>query len=534
MPIRTIFTIFLFAISFSTRAQTKVTVGRPYEVIDSPNKYYFTDRGEIMTLKVDKGDIIIQKMDAKSLVFKSIKVYDDVPKGYVIEKVTEFKNHYYFFYSLYENDKEMLYSREIDFAKGEFQGPGKKIVTVDEKITGSLAMTGFYRMGIKDKYDFYFSYDSSSMVVQYRIKPEKRSDAKSYDIIGMHVFDRELKEKWVKKVTMPYTEKKMDNLDYSVDAAGNVYIVTRVFDDNTTDLKKRGEDEANYHLEILKVATGAGTLSTTKVQLADKFVQSLWLYEAAAKGTMVCAGFYNKGERNVSADGIILFKLGQDGKLSNINAIEIPLEVLNQNASAKDRRKNERKEGDDDAELSNLVLQHVNIQRDGSLVLVGEKRYVKQTTSYTGTRTTSSYTTYYAEEILVTKVDPSGKLAWMKKLPKRQVSAIGYYGISYRYMAGSSTHLFMFLDNEKNATLAKDAVARPAVHTDGSGGFLTAYGIDDKTGATVRETVLDTRNVNGMEVYQFSPTRLVSPLPNTLVFEAYKKKKEDVLIKIEF
>ncbi|WP_276374626.1 hypothetical protein [Chryseolinea sp. H1M3-3] len=525
--------LMLVGASLTSSAQLKVTVGTPYEVIDSPSKYYFSERGQILTLKVDKKRIILQKMDAQTLAFKSLKVYEDFPKDYVIEKVTEFKNRYYLFYSLYENDSELLFSREIDFVKGEFIGKGKKISTVNEKITGSLAVSGFYRFSVADKYDFYFSYDSTAMVVQYRVKPDKRNDAKSYDKIGMRIFDKDLNEKWSKNIEMPYTEKKMDNLDYSVDAAGNVYIVTRVFDDNTTDVKKRGEDDANYHLEILKVAAGSGTISTTQVQVKDKFVQKLWLYEAAAKGTMVCAGFYNKGENTGNADGIIMFRLGQDGKLTNMNTFEIPLEILNQNVKGKERRKNERKEGDDEAEFSNLVLEHVVVQPDASIVLIGEKQYSRTHTSYSNGRS-SSYTTYHAEDILVTKVDPSGKLAWMKKIPKRQQSGVGFYGISYRYFHAGNVHLFLFLDNEKNITLAKDKVLAPALHVDGQGGFLTAYGIEDKSGVVVQETILDTRNVNGVEVFQFSPTRLVSPLPNTLVFEAYKKKKEDVLVKIVF
>jgi hypothetical protein len=228
-----------------------------------------------------------------------------------------------------------------------------------------------------------------------------------------------------------------------------------------------------------------------------------------------------------------MFRLGQDGKPSNMNTFEIPLEILNQNASGKERRKNERKEDDDEAEFSNLVLEHVVVQPDASIVLVGERLYSKTHTSYANGRSTT-YTTYHAEDILVTKVDASGKLAWMKKIPKRQQSGAGYNGISYKYFLSGSAHLFLFLDNEKNKTLGKDKALAPALHQDGQGGFLTAYGIDDKTGGLVQETILDTRDVNGMEVYQFSPTRLVSPLPNTLVFEAYKKKKEDVLVKIEF
>lgn len=527
--------LLLLVISLTNWAQPKITVGTPYEVIDSPSKYYFSENGHILTLKVvskaDKQGVILQKMDAKTLTLKSLKSYEDFPRGYEIERVTEFKNHYYLFYSTYEEGMEMLFYREIDFAKGEFIGKGKNIVTVNQKVTAAFPVTGYYSFGVRDKYDFYFSYDSTSLVVQYRLKPEKRNDSKSCDVIGMHVFGEDLKVKWKKDVQMPYTEKKMDNLDYSVDAAGNVYIVTRVFNDNTTDLRKRGVDEANYHIEILKVATGSGTVAAIPVPVNDKFIQKLWLYEAAEPGTMVCAGFYNKGKNSANADGIIMFRLGQNSKPTSMVNIEIPLDILNQNVRAKERRKNERKEEDNNAEFSNLMLHHVVVQSDGSIVLVGERRYFITHRSYDGR---SSYTTYHADDILVTKVDASGRLAWMTKIPKRQQSRAGFYGMSYKYFVARHAHLFLFLDNEKNRTLAKDKALSPTLHIDGQGGFLTAYGIDDESGAAVQETILDTRNVNGVEVYQFSPTRLVSPLPNTLVFEAYKKKKEDVLVKIEF
>ena len=191
--------LLLVATFFTAGAQLKITVGKPYEVIDSPSKFYFSENGQILTLKVDKKTVLLQKLDAKTLTFKSLKSYDDFPKDYVIERVTEFKNHYYLFYSTYEDEKEMLYSREIDFTKGEFIGKGKNVLTVSEKITGTLSVSGFYRYSVQDKYDFYFSYDSTSMVVQYRVKPDKRNDAKSFDVIGMHVYDKDLKEKWSKK-----------------------------------------------------------------------------------------------------------------------------------------------------------------------------------------------------------------------------------------------------------------------------------------------------------------------------------------------
>jgi hypothetical protein len=45
--------------------------------------------------------------------------------------------------------------------------------------------------------------------------------------------------------------------------------------------------------------------------------------------------------------------------------------------------------------------------------------------------------------------------------------------------------------------------------------------------------LLDTRNINGTAVYQFAPSRIVDTGRNTFVFEVYKKKKEDVLVKVE-
>jgi hypothetical protein len=130
----------------------------------------------------------------------------------------------------------------------------------------------------------------------------------------------------------------------------------------------------------------------------------------------------------------------------------------------------------------------------------------------------------------VAKINAAGKLAWMKKLPKRQEGGSGFGGMSYRYFISKDYHFFMFLDNEKNMDLPLTEV--PARHVDGAGGFLTAYQVNDKTGEVSKISLLNTRDVNGMEVFQFAPYRMMATDVNTLVFEAYKKKKEDILVKI--
>ncbi|HEY5747933.1 MAG TPA: hypothetical protein VIU12_17810 [Chryseolinea sp.] len=523
-------TVFIILHSLGGLAQSKVTVGKPYDVIDADSKLYFTRGGEILTVKIDKKkNVILQKLSSIDLTFKGIKMYDDFPKGAMLEKITQFKNRYFLFFTLYEDKLEQLFYREIDFAKGAFIGGSNKLITSDEKISGMPVMTGFYRFSTTDKFNFYFSYDSSSMVVQYRVQSQIRNDAKSFDRIGLHVFDQTMTEKWGKRVEMPYTEKKMDNLNYTVDSKGNVYIATRIFEDNTTDLKKRDEEEPNYHLEILKIES-SGKVSSTPVDVADKFIKTILLYENA-KGSMVGAGYYNKGKQTANADGVMMFSLGANGKLSNLNTYEIPTDVLNQYATGREKRQHNRSDKDDKAEFENLSLRDVVNGKDGSILLVGEQRYAITRTRYnSSTHTSSSTTTYYCNDILVTKIDPSGKLAWMKKLPKRQLSTVGYYGLSYRYVRGNTNHYFFCLDNEKNLDLPLSEV--PASHVAGQGGFLTAYIVNDKTGEVMKKSLVDTRDIQGMEVYQFDPDRIMFTAAYTLVFEAYKKKKEDILVKV--
>lgn len=528
----TILALISLFFSLSAQGQAKITVGQPYDVIDAYAKHYFTYKGDILTIKLTKRAVILQKLSAGTLKFQQTRLHDDFPKGYQVEQITKFKDRFYFFYSTWENEQEQLFAREIDLAGCSLK-PAKKIITVNEKITGSLVKTGWMSAGIADKYDFYFSHDSTNMVVQYRIKPDKRDDSKSFDVIGMHVFNSSLTEKWGGKITMPYTEKKMDNLDYSLDSKGNAYIVTRVYNDDSTDKKKRGEDEANYRLEILKITDPKTPVSTAKVELGDKFVKTLWLYENPKSG-MIAAGYYNMGKTGRKAvdnvDGVLMFKLDAAGKPSTVTTYEIPVDVLNQYASGKDKRKNERKEDDDDAEATNMVLRNVYINPDGSVMLVGEQYFEKMHSSYAN-GSSNVYYTYHYHDILVTMIDPAGKLAWMKKLPKRQRGGAGRGGMGFAHINMKDNHYFVFLDNEKNKDLPVTEL--PAQHIDNQGGFLTAYHVESKTGNVKKLTLLDTRNVNGMEVFQFNSDRILGITKNTFVCEVYKKKKEDVLIKVE-
>jgi hypothetical protein len=520
----------LIMLNFSIQAQSVVN-GAPYKVIDAFTKLYYNDGENVLTIKIDRDLYTLQALNANTLKETARNEFDDFPKGAVREFIKQINGRVFLFYSHFDKSSriEQLFYREL-FIKTATMSDHKKLLSVDSEIAGSLQSRGYFNYFTTDKFDIQESKDGKRLLITYRLKPLKRNDAENHDVIGFHVFDENLNPIWAKQATMPYTEKKMNNLDYTVDSQGNVYELAMVYKDNTTDAKKKGDEDANYRLELLKFKAQTGTLEKTPMEIKGKFLSNGWLYETT-DGEIVCAGFYHNGERNSGVKGVFSIRIGKESKgVLSANQYEIPLAILNQNASAREIKKNDKKEEKDEVSMNNLKLQQILINDDGSLVLVGEQEY-SITTSYVdanGKYRTS--TRYYTDDILLTKIDSNGKLVWMKKLPKRQ-SGGAFSQLSYRYMKSGNDHVFLYVDNEKNHNLSDSDV--PVYQVNVSTGFLTAYVVGDAKGDVKKMPITSLLEINGVKAYQFTPQRILPLNESEFVFEIYKKKKEDLLIKVK-
>ena len=477
-----------------------------------------------MMVKITGRRVTIQKFSSAGMKFIKIKVHEDMPKGYVMENLRKVGENYYLFYSLWDraNETEQLYYREIDFSAGSFNGPAKRLLKIKGRLAGFFTGGG-WSMGVTDKFSFNVSFDETKLLIQYRRKPLIRDDSKNYDVIGFNVFDPELEEVWSEEVRMPYTEAQMSNLDYSVDADGNAYILASVFN---------GTSRTTSHIELLRIENETGEIDITEIKVGTMFIKNIWLYEGP-NDYMVCAGFYSKLKSSNNADGIFLAKAGKDGEVYDVAKYEIPLSVLNQYTSARTQKKTSKREKKNKAEFDELELRNLIIGDDGSIVMIGEQYYVLVHTSYSSDGKSRTYYTYHYNDMLITKIDPDGELAWMKKLPKRQTGRKGRGGMGYKYVYDekSDEHFLLFLDNFKNMELSLDQV--PANHSDGAGGFLTAYKIDGEDGAVTKASIFNVKDVNGTAVYQFQTGRIFSTKPGEIMVEVYKKKKEDVMIRID-
>jgi len=517
-------------------ADYSVKVSEPYRVVDADYKWLLSNDGDIVSLKFDGKDIYIQRFDGTKPAYLGEKKYESyLPKNYVVEQVKEFKNRYYVFYSSWDGDnqKEQLFAAEVDFAKGEFTGTPRLLLQVNGKISGKYSGRA-YDFQLRDKFEILTSTDSKAILVKYRKKPEVKNDKKSFDIIGLGTFDADLKKVSVKEIVMPYTERRMNNLDYQIDNDGNLYMLTKIFhDDSNDDKKKRKDTLANYHVELFTIKSGSDKLNISKLENKDKFITSLWIFDSPSSPDLIAGGYYSNGKGKdftKSCDGIMTFKMKEDGTVSEPSYYDIPVELINEYESGKTKRKNEKKEEKGEgAKFTDLKLKELKIERDGSMILIGEQTFILAHTTG-GNMGSRTYYTYHYNDILATKIDASGKLAWMRKIPKQQTGTNGQGGMSFDFFGVLNEYFLVFLDNVKNIDLPTDK--QPAAHTDGKGGYLTGVRIAGADGNYTKGSILNAREVEDFKLHQFSVDRIVKISETSFVLEAYKKSKEDVMIKV--
>jgi len=320
--------------------------------------------------------------------------------------------------------------------------------------------------------------------------PEFRSDKKNYDVLGFQVFDESMKKIWGGEFRMPYTEAVMDNSNFSVDGKGNAYLLANVYDDDSRREKDKSTGLPGYHYEVMKFTKDSKKMLIVPIDLKENFINESSLVENSSNEMIVACTYGTKAKSN-GTDGIFLATINQQGKLVNYmnGYYQFPKEELLKYESARMRRKIEK---NDDNPVANLKVRDVLVDSDGSIFISCEEYFKRVVTTYiSGVITTNTY--YYYNDILTSKIDASGKFAWMCKIPKRQrgINTGGKGTMSYKLVSDASGYYFLYLDNIKNMKLADNE--EPKAHIDGMGGQVIVSKIT-KDGVSSKELLFDTRD----------------------------------------
>lgn len=434
--------------------------------------------GYVQVSHDQRNSLIFQRFDSK-LHLKGENEVDlnKLPKSYRSELITQIGREYYWFFSTWDKgeDRESLYAQEIDPQAGKMKGSAREIASTTK-------LANFFG---DSKWNFFYSFDQSKILVEYRKKPERRNDNKSNDVIGFQVYDDQMTKLWGREIRMPYTEAKMDNEDFSVDSRGNIYMLAKVYDEKRGDRKR-----PNYHFEILKWTKEHEEVDIIPFKFTDKFVNSAYITEDG-NGNIVIGGYYTKRRNSGSTDGIFLLKLDDNNEMNNVmkGIYPFPVNVMKQYESARTQRRMERKEEKGEVEDANLNLRSVVMKADGSIQVIGEESYSVTTTYYNG-RTSYTRTLYYYNDIMVMEIGSDGEMKWVKKVPKAQVGSAGRGGMSFKNFNYNGDTYFFFMDHKKNLDIQKDEA--PSAHSDGAGGILMAVKID-ADGNMKKDSIFDVR-----------------------------------------
>jgi len=508
-------------------AKVKVTWGESYEV---PKHY--GDAGFFGNPKDGYAEVFlhgmtslfIKKFDGSMtpLGDQTIDI-SDMRAGANSEAFYSLKGNTWWIYSSWDRDEHMerLHARKLDLQN---MSVGSE-VTLLESPRKMSSGSGSYGWGIHisggaGKYTFNTSSDESKLMVQYMLKPEVKRDSKSFEIDGMFAFDENMKKVNGDEFTMPHTEAMMDNDDYEVDKTGNMYLLAKVYEEERKESKDK--KTPNYHFEIYRYAPGSKKPEVIPFALDNGFAKSIMLVDDA-QGNIYSAGFYSK-TLNGPTNGAFMLRL-EAGKNTfskfQKGYYDFPVEVLKSFETARTQAKMDKKEAKGkNVGSANLELRNFAIQEDGSVTIVGEEYWVEVHTTYNASTHTSQTTyTYHYNDIYALNVDPTGNMAWVRKIPKTQTGSSGLGGMSYKFFAkGKDTYLF-YLDNAKNATLTPDKA--PAHHMDGKGGILVCVKIDAKGGYS-RTVIFDSKEVKK----RIFPTQLRNLNSNTLAATIKEKKRK--------
>jgi hypothetical protein len=428
-----------------------------------------------------------------------------VPKGGRFERIVTTKNKSYLFIRNEHDGIDALefFPEKLDFADHSvplFQTSGKIRTpkTIDWVEYGwgwNSGVLSTEDLNTPKMYNFVLSGDKTKFMYNYTLVPKSLRDNVNKDVVEIYVYDEHLNKLWGGEYTMPYTVADMDNLRYTLSNDGKVYLLAKVYGnkDRVSAVKKGGAD---YHYEVLVYQKDNPLAKAIELRLDNYFPQEAYIYEDIHHN-LVVAGFYSKSE-NEPIDGVYMVKLETDNsKVTRLNGgfYEIPASIIKAYTSEREKRAILKRENKGkNIGIWDLKIREITTTPNGSVKIVSEQYRLEYTRSsyyygprygyygvgmmaYPNAANTRVDYTIHADDIFVFSINSSGKLEWVKKIPKAQIghdkSAPGLSLVTY--FTGDDIHLF-YVDNIKNQQLSINE--SPYIHQDYKGGFLTGIRMD--------------------------------------------------------
>ncbi len=203
--------------------------------------------------------------------------------------------------------------------------------------------------------------------------------------------------------------------------------------------KKRNLALQNYNLRLFD---SKGSL----IREINPEVEGRWLMNSKSvvlkNGDIGLAAFYSNTKKGKEINGLLMIRISSaDGSVLNHSSEGIAASMFTNEyeeddeededeskAERAERKRFEKLAKDEDGINRSYKIRALAPTADGGMAFVAEKFYTYTFRRYNqSTKSWTTYIAYISEDMIVSKFDGSGKIAWMKLIPKKQQEVISSY-----------------------------------------------------------------------------------------------------------
>ncbi len=451
--------VFFFGTAFAQKVTSQWSVATPFNPFrESVTNVLQGDNSGIYILKnVYSGGLlnrkvtpILQKFDDKmNLAFTqdySLSTTDD--SKYALDEFVYMKKGFLMFTSKYERSSRTQTVYGIAIApNGKVDGKPKSLLSYD-----------FEQRADRANINITTSEDTTKALVYFEVERYEKAEK---DKLAFGVYDYNLNEIWSKSIVMPYSARKLDIINCSVDNNGDVFVLCKLYEQEMRQETKRRDDgkrESGFKYVLLQYNATEKIPKEYEISLPKKQIVNL-KYKLTSKNEVVVAGFY--ADETSKARGIVGALGGQgltgifyaliDGNTKQTKAVSLKPFDTNFEQELKQRNGTLKTKDGGLAVSPYFEPRKFILRDDGGLVIISEfiNVYTVQTRDANGIIHTTTYYNYL--DLIVTSVSPKGDIEWSSVIPKYQTSVNdGGYQSSYSLMVHDSKLHFIFNDNPRN------------------------------------------------------------------------------------
>lgn len=370
-----------------------------------------------------KNDKLIERLD-RNLDNPTSFIFED--KDPVTKEKYLLHSRIYFADKLYqfkmntnkETKTQNLLAEEINKKTMVSKGHLKKIAEIQ-----------YEKNNNKGTYNLEPSPDERYLMVIENIPVEKEENEK-FNVV---MCDRDLNLVWKKDIELPYINSLFLHEDNFLDEEGNLYVLGKLYKDKVRE-KRNGEVNSSYH--IIAYRNEASEKFDYELKLPEKYISSVTM-SINNEGNIVCAGFYSKVSIN-SIDGSFFLTLDSKTKaVISSNYKEFDIEFMTEYMTeAQEKKAKKREDKGKDDEMMKYSLKKMIHRSDGGVLLVAEQYYITVSNSTNSSGQITTIYTYHYNDIIIVNIDPTGKIAWAKKIPKVQINSVNIGTVNLGMFSG--------------------------------------------------------------------------------------------------